>query len=336
MRIVVITAITADRDTLKERQTTAGADFVAFSDRPLRSATWEVRTCCDIFRDPARNAKVHKLLPQLFLPGYDYSLWIDGAVELTEAAPLLVERYLDGCDVVFARHGTHRSLAGEVDHCVSESRDDPALIAAQVASYGNVGHEAELPLPAVILRRHTPAVAHFDASWWSETCRWSRRDMLSVLPALRAGGVRWGWFPRDAESDGEPARRVLGSSHFRWYPHGVGVETATMAAESSPGDLPAWRLARLAFLEAVCGAREAYAWSLEQELIAHTRRAAEAESYARSLEEELAAHTRRAVEAESYARSLELELAAERYAGRREDGDADVGATAAIPERTVA
>ena len=165
-------------------------------------------------------------------------------------------------------------------------------------------------MAAVVLRRHTPAVARFDTQWWSEICRWSRRDMLSVLPALRTSGVRWGCFPRDAERDGEPTRRVLGSTHFRWHPHGVGVEPATMPAESSHRDLPTWRMARLAFLEAISGAREAYAWSLEQELAARTRRAEEAESYARSLEQELAARTRRAEEAESYAGSLQEELAA--------------------------
>jgi hypothetical protein len=323
MRLVVYTAITADRDCLKERQATTGADFVAFCDRAVASDVWQVRPACDLFRDPVRNAKIHKVLPHLFFADYDYSLWLDGAVELTEPAPSLVERYLgEHHDVVFGCHGVHRSLADEVASCLREVRDDPALIAAQMATCGPLSEELELPLACVTLRRHNEAVAHFNAIWWAEICRWSRRDMLSVLPALRASGVRWGCFPRSPELAHDPTRRTLGSPHFQWYPHGSDVALPTEVPMDQPGAAPeaAWSGERLHFLEVVSGTREAYALDLERELAARTHWAREAERYAHSLEAELARLTRHleevrregaraSAEAERYAHSLEAELA---------------------------
>jgi hypothetical protein len=309
LKVVVVTAITADRDGLKDHQNTEGADFVAFCDRPVASATWEVRPACDLFRDPVRNAKVHKILPHLYFPDHEYSLWIDGSFELVDPAPVLIEKYLTARDLVFGRHGVHRSLGDEMEACFREALDDPALVSEQMASYGAVPAEAGCPLAGAILRRHTKAVARFNALWWTEICRWSRRDQLSLLHSATRAGLRWGYFPRFPELDLDPHHRVLGTPHFRWHPHGCDSVGRHGLEVGSAGDAPApsWWTRRLEFLEAVSGGREAYALSLEAELAERRRCTEEAESYARSLEAELTKRTRWAEEAERYARSLEEE-----------------------------
>jgi hypothetical protein len=288
--VVVITAITADRDGLKDNQNTEGADFVAFCDRPVASTTWKVRPACDLFKDPVRNAKIHKILPHLYFPAHEYSLWIDGSLELVDPAPVLIEKYLAGRDVVFGRHGVHRSLGDEIDACIREALDDPALLREQMAEYEGSPAGPGCPLAGAILRRHTPAVALFNSLWWTEICRWSRRDQLSLLHSLTRAGLRWDYFPRSPELDRDPHHRVLGTSHFRWHPHGCdAVRTLDPAlAATADASAPPWWTQRLQFLEAVSGGREAYALSLEAELTKRTHRAEEAERYARSLEEELA------------------------------------------------
>jgi hypothetical protein len=40
-----------------------------------------------------------------------------------------------------------------------------------------------------ILRRHTPEVKRFNEIWWSEYCKHSSRDQLSMPVALNASGV---------------------------------------------------------------------------------------------------------------------------------------------------
>ena len=310
MKVVVITAITADRDALKENQNTAGADFVAFCDRPLTSSTWEVRPAAELFRDPVRNAKVQKILPHRYFPEHEYSLWIDGTLELVDPAPVLIERYLAECDVLFGRHRVHESLDDEVQACLREVLDDPSLIHEQRLAGGAAHDGPGFPLASAILRRHTPTVARFNDGWWSRICRWSRRDQLSLLDAAADVGLRWGYFPRSPELDRDPLHRHLGTSHFRWYPHGHGVVLDPNSPSESKADLtaPAWWARRLHHVESVSGQREAYALSLEAELANRTRSAQESERYARSLEAELTRHRRWARESEAYARSLEAAL----------------------------
>lgn len=316
MKVVVITAITAGRDSLKENQNTGGAEFVAFCDRPLSSATWEVRPACNLFRDPVRNAKIHKILPHLYFPEHDFSLWIDGTLELADPAPLLIEQYLADREAVFGRHPVHRSLDEEIEACFREVLDDPGLIREQMATYRAGATDSGFPLASTILRRHSPRVTHFNAVWWAEICRWSRRDQLGLLDAATRVGLNWGYFPRSPELERDPQHRHLGSPHFRWYPHGTGVAIGQdeWTAASTDIDPPSWRMRRLEFLEAVSGEREAYALSLESELWNRTRWAEEAERYAKSLEGELERQKLAVWKAERYARELEQEL---RRAGRR-------------------
>ena len=316
MKIVVITAITANRDRLKDRQNTEGADFVAFLDRPVASAIWDVRQASDLFRDPVRNAKIHKILPHLYFPNHEYSLWIDGSVELVDPAPVLVERYLADCDIVFGQHAIHRSLADETESCLSEGRDDPELIRQQVKNDESLVDDRGFPLAGSVLRRHTPEVARFNAVWWAEICRWSRRDMLSLLSALETSGVAWASIPRDPDLDQDPWRRVFGSPHFRWYPHGYDLESSIERPSPASPDVgtPSWWKRRLEFLEAAGGAREAYALSLEHELSRCTEWAKESERYAKNLQEHLEQSERDRAEAERYARSLEEAI---RWAGGR-------------------
>jgi hypothetical protein len=320
MKAVVFTAITGNRDRLKEDQNTTGADFVAFCDQPVASQTWDVRPASDLFTDPVRNAKAHKILPHLYFPEYEYSLWIDATLELADPVGDLVAEHLARHDVVFGRHPVHRSLEQEIEACLRETLDDPELIRRQVARYDVApnGHGA-FPLASAVLRRHTPSVERFNEAWWAEISRWSRRDQLSVQHAAARAGVEWTSFPRSPDLDQDPRRRQLGSPHFRWFSHG-----------GSPGEPPAvsvpatpdWYRQRLQFLERVSGEREAYALDLEAELERRRRWAQEAERYALDLEAELERRRRWAQEAERYALDLEAELErrtrsaqeAERYA----------------------
>lgn len=288
MKIVVLTAITADRDSLKEAQNTSGADFVAFCDRPHVSKTWDIRPACDLFRDPVRNAKIHKILPHLFFPEYDYSLWIDGTLELADPAPLLVERHLAGYEAVFGQHPVHRSLSDETEACEREVLDDPAIVRSQLAAETTDKSGDAFPLASAILRRHTENVARFNTAWWAAICRWSRRDQLSLLKAATEIKLSWTLFPRAAELEKHPTQRLLGSPHFRWYPHGYGLSTETVAGSPiAPAGEEEWLRRRLAFVEAVSGQRESYALSLEAERSRQAQRADEAERYARNLEEKL-------------------------------------------------
>jgi len=108
--IVIYTAISGGYDSLKTlpAEATAGAELVAFVDEDPGDAEthWHRRSLEQGFDDPARNAKIHKILAHRYFPETDYSLWLDGNVVFNFRHPVarLVERHLVECDLVVFRH----------------------------------------------------------------------------------------------------------------------------------------------------------------------------------------------------------------------------------------
>lgn len=197
MKIAVYTSITAEKDGLKEPLRRSGADLVLFSDVPYQAPGWDVRPACDLFADPRRNSRAHKLLPHLYLPGYDYSLWLDGSIRVLSDVEDLISSYLRESDIAVFKHSVRACIYSEAAACTKWELDDPAIIAAQMAKYHEDGYPTYNGLieSGVILRRHSRLIEFFNNAWWSEVCRYSRRDQLSMNYVLDALGIRPEFFP---------------------------------------------------------------------------------------------------------------------------------------------
>ncbi len=190
-RIAVVTGITSARETIRDDQNGAGAQFVAFVDRPCHSRVWREETACRHFSSARRNARMHKILVHQFVPA-EYSVWLDGNVALRVPAPELVADWLQDCDLATFAHRTRRCTYEEAAACLAQRLDSPELITAQMENYRRHGLEpgAGLPETTVVVRRHTAAVCRFNNHWWSELCRYSLRDQLSFVFAARQTGLR--------------------------------------------------------------------------------------------------------------------------------------------------
>jgi alkaline ceramidase TOD1/glycosyltransferase MUCI70-like protein len=201
VRIAVYTSITGSKDTVKEPQSTNGADFLLFTDCTdqdrMASTCWQTRPACKLFVDPRRNSRAPKLLAHQYVPDYDYSLWIDGSIRLLLAAPQLVQMCLGDADMVLFRHPTRDCLYDEADVCSISHRDDPAVIADQAKKYRSRKFPPKSGLNecGVILRRHNEAVERFNNAWWSEYCRHSCRDQLSFNYVINTLGIKLVYFP---------------------------------------------------------------------------------------------------------------------------------------------
>ena len=80
---VIYTAIIGGYDELIEPSfKPKGWDFICFSDRPLKSKTWKVKDNLPLYEDNTRTARKHKLLAHRLFPNYDFSLWIDGNINV--------------------------------------------------------------------------------------------------------------------------------------------------------------------------------------------------------------------------------------------------------------
>ncbi|HVU85660.1 MAG TPA: glycosyltransferase domain-containing protein [Puia sp.] len=214
-KIVVYTAIAGGYDSLKPVLPLwqDEATFVAFLDKPQRVPGWEIRTVHEGFKDPCRNAKIHKILPHKFFPDADYSLWIDGCVRLKSIMPLRqwIKEYLAKHDQAQCKHWGRDCIYQEGGACLQYHWDLPAIIHRQMDKYFSEGYPRNNGLGecTVIFRRHTQAVENLNELWWKEISEGSRRDQLSFNYVCHKLGFKYTHLPGT----------ILNNPHFHWLPH---------------------------------------------------------------------------------------------------------------------
>jgi hypothetical protein len=133
---IIYTAITGHKTTLKENQNKENAKLVAFT--KLKSHTWEVREPLNIFIDPNRNAKIHKVLAHQFLD-CEYSLWIDGSITLLVPLQNLINEYLKDSDIALFKHYKRDCIYDEAEVCKKMKLDYPEIIDKQMEKYKKQG-----------------------------------------------------------------------------------------------------------------------------------------------------------------------------------------------------
>jgi hypothetical protein len=214
-KIVVYTAISRGYDRLPELHPLwePEADFVAFLEEPLEDAGWTVRPLYRRFHDPCRNAKVHKVLPHVYFPQAEYSLWIDGSVAITSPLPLQrwIEKYLSRHDLAVFKHRFRNCLYDEAVECLRWNLDSGSVINRQMQKYYREGYPLANGLAecTVLFRRHTEKVRRFNEVWHQEIKRHSRRDQLSFNYAAEKTGLTYSHLPGG----------ISQNPHFQWLPH---------------------------------------------------------------------------------------------------------------------
>ena len=207
---VLYSAIAGGRDVARSAAALPNWRRVLYTDGPSAPG-WETRPIEASDTDPARTAKVFKVLPHRFFPAAEYSLWIDGNIVPDCDLNGLVDRYLTRCDIAVHRHPERRCIYDEADTCIALGLDSADVIGAQMDRYRRAGHPASAGLAAlgVVLRRHTASVRTLNERWWREIQHGSRRDQLSFDVVARMTGLSYATF----ES------HYFEGPLFRYYPH---------------------------------------------------------------------------------------------------------------------
>lgn len=198
MKIVVYTAITKGYDSLKEvvGSWTAHVTFVAFLEEVQPSNGWIIRSLPSFSPDPCRNAKHPKILPHVHFPDTDYSIWVDGSIEIVSLLPPigLISQALCNADIAVFKHRRRSCIYDEADACIQANKDNHDVIKTQVNAYRLAGYPPNNGLGecSVIIRRHTDAARKFNEAWYQEICTYSRRDQLSFDYTAWRTGIPYG------------------------------------------------------------------------------------------------------------------------------------------------
>jgi hypothetical protein len=186
-KIVVYTAISNQYNALlNPKHIDPSVDYFCFTDQPLwhklnTNTAWKILPFPDPSLDPVRKCRMVKMLPHRFFPEYDYSVWVDGSINIIDDVRALIKQY-DHPPMLCFKHPIRSCIYQEGQTCIDVGKDDPSTITKQLTYYKEQGFPEESGLiesNALIRRHNDPNVVKVMEDWWKEVKTHSRRDQLS-------------------------------------------------------------------------------------------------------------------------------------------------------------
>ena len=198
-RVVIYTAITKDYDELKEPAIISNqCDYICFTDDPtLISPTWQIRPLPPSDLDIVRQCRQVKIMPHFFLPEYEYSIWVDGNVEIIGDINQLIEQYfINGDKTLYTfKHPVRDCVYEEAKECIKNGKDNEKIIRKQLAllkSEYYPKHNGLIESNVILRKTHSPDVMQLMEQWWKLVKNYSRRDTLSFNYAAWVTGFFFG------------------------------------------------------------------------------------------------------------------------------------------------
>ncbi len=182
---VVYTVVTGDYDHLdKPLVKDSEWDYIVFTDNASLAADgWEVRQIDDVDgRGTARLSRRPKILCHEYLKEYDYSIYLDGNLQITGDLREYIRKYSTGESMLCINHYNNKDAYEEAGLCKENGRDREDLIDAQMARYRAEGFPEDYGLTSnnFLIRDHRDEkLRKVMNDWWKELCDGSMRDQLS-------------------------------------------------------------------------------------------------------------------------------------------------------------
>jgi hypothetical protein len=191
-KIVLYTAVFGGYDGLIPQPVIPGVDRVCFTDRKIRSSSWDIMEVTPETDDPVRNSRKVKILAHRYLNQYDRSVYVDGNFLVVGDLNSLIRKSLSNANMAIFDHNQTKDDKRE---CVYEEynalmhmgkisgfKDSPELMTRQIERYRFEGYPEHNGLLSggVLIRKHNePDVIRTMERWWHELEIGSRRDQLS-------------------------------------------------------------------------------------------------------------------------------------------------------------
>ncbi len=183
-RIVIYTAITGNYDALiTPEHINEDYDYICFTDNPaLESNFWQIREMEASDLDDVRKARRYKVLPHVYLPEYDFSVWVDGNFEIVGDVEEYIKEYSKQSPMLCIVHPDRDCAYEEAQACIDQGKDADEIIQSQMERYTarNYPRHSGMIASGILFRKHgEPDVIKVMNDWWAEIESFSRRDQLS-------------------------------------------------------------------------------------------------------------------------------------------------------------
>lgn len=194
---VVYTVITGGYDQLNEPQyVDENFDYICLTDcASLNSKVWKIQ----IIENPdnldnVRLARNHKILCNKYLSQYDYSIYVDGKLQIIGDLKKYILTYSSGSSMLCFPHFVRDCAYEEAIACITEGKDNPEIIKNQMMYYSEEGyplHDGLVDSACLVRNHHDEKLNKVLECWWNEIKTWSRRDQLSFGYACWKNGFQY-------------------------------------------------------------------------------------------------------------------------------------------------
>jgi len=233
---VIYTVITGGYDNLIEQPQIKGYDYVCFTDNTeLKSDIWTFRKIPEELKGLSfvKQQRAIKILTHKYLPEYDFSVYIDGNVQVVGDVNTYIK---ENCPktkgyIFIGKHPDRDCIFDEAKACIYARKDDAHKIADQVIEY----HKEGMPLhygltqTCIIFRYHNNEnCKRLMELWWDEVREKSHRDQLSLYYCLwkdRQGGNNTDIVVLD--------KAIFHGDVFKWNVTHSDVKKPTLLAKSN-------------------------------------------------------------------------------------------------------
>ncbi|MBD5473706.1 MAG: DUF616 domain-containing protein [Lachnospiraceae bacterium] len=182
---VIYTVITGGYDALVEPEyIDKDFDYICFTDdENLTSDLWSVQYIENIEGlDSARLSRKYKILCHEFLKEYDFSIYVDGKVQIIGDLKRYLEMYSRGSSMLCFPHFLRECAYEEAKVCAAIGKDVPDVIEKQMKGYLQEGYPVDNGLidgACLVRLHHDHVLQEVMTCWWNEVKNKSRRDQLS-------------------------------------------------------------------------------------------------------------------------------------------------------------
>ena len=206
MKIAIITASVGAGLPVESINPFPGVDYHAFVDEVElpEDSMWTFhdvpKWTIDKKYAERRHAKVFKILPHLFIPEYDYYIWVDSTHMVALNPKQIVETYLKDSDIALFKHPERNCVYQEADVIMGAKFDQLSYVQAQTNYYYSQSYPKnnglyELPCR---IQKNSLQIQALMLTWWELICKYSSRDQLSLPFALHMHSIKPAIMPGNA------------------------------------------------------------------------------------------------------------------------------------------
>lgn len=182
---VVYTVITGDYDRLNEPDyVDEKFDYICLTNNTsLTSKVWKIKLIENPDNlDNVRLARNHKILCNKYFSKYDYSIYVDGKLQIIGDFRKYILTYSNESPMLCFPHFVRDCAYEEAIACIQAGKDNPELIKNQMLHYSEEGypvHDGLVDSACLVRNHHDERLNKVLECWWNEIKMWSRRDQLS-------------------------------------------------------------------------------------------------------------------------------------------------------------